>query len=153
MVTLHISTFPKVKPTTLLLPLVIYEQLLQNLAARAFSQIAPRHRNYDPRTGEKLSDDVVDTRNGKLRIVAFGSNENVCEQEDSKNQIIYLRSTCMNAMGITHDYATPITWLWKKFIEPRSWILDADLMNTDARPPCKENATPGLNWGDDDDDD
>jgi hypothetical protein len=155
LVTLHCTTWPSNKPSTQLLPRQIYEGLLQTLATTTFNLFGAHSVNPD--TGEKLNEESLEPhhRAGRLRLIAFGVNDKSFDREDSPNQIIYLRSTCLNADGKVQPYATPITWCLRRYVEGRSDVLDLSLMDRGVRPPCRESGMPtaGLSWGGGDDDD
>ncbi|KAK3640651.1 hypothetical protein LTR56_011743 [Elasticomyces elasticus] len=167
MVTLHISSFPNNKPSTQLLPKAIYEQLLQCLATRLFdlavngcgksgsantSTLSSTEQNAA--VASSAVSDVVATRQpNRLRLLAFGISEKIFEREDSKNQLLYLRSTCLSALGETKVHAAPIGWCLRQFVEPRSDVLDF-VLHRETRGPWKESAGLGgmSGWGGADDD-
>ena len=155
LVTLHITTWPTNKPSTSLLPRMIYEQLLQALAQKCFAEIYCTHP-YNADTGALLDADHPFARNGKLRLIAFGVNDKAFDREDSPNQIIYLRSTCVMSNGLTRPYASNISWCQRRYIEGRSDVLEYTLTDRSIRPPCRETDVRGTHsWGrtgDDDDD-
>ncbi len=157
MVTLQITNWPSGKSTTYL-PRVVYEHLLRALAQRMFKEVATHAWSYDVDTGEKLSRTDVRSIPGQLRLIAFGVNEKMFEREDSKHQIIYYRSTCMEVEGprghLESCYAATVGWCLRRYIEPRSEILDCHLLSRASRPPCRDTTSDrGLSWGGDDDDD
>jgi len=90
----------------------------------------------------------------KLRLLAFGISEKIFEREDSKNQLLYLRSTCLSALGETKVHAAPIGWCLRQFVEPRSDVLDF-VLHRETRGPWKESAGLGgmSGWGGAEDDD
>lgn len=163
LVTLHITTWPSNKPSTQLLPRPVYETMLQALAQRGFELAAGTHSSVthpppppggDPPT--EADNDIllslgIPPSPSRLRLIAFGTSEKIYEREDSKNQIIYLRSSCTDAEGKTKAYATPVSWCVRQFIEPRSEVLDFVLHQSDRsnKPPCRENRDT-TSWGDDD---
>lgn len=162
-VTLHISTFPSNKPSTQLLPRVIYEQLLQALACSVFEVAttggaksgtsdgaAPENDAAQPGNETQQANDTTTSGSPKLRLLAFGISDKIYEREDSKNQLIYLRSTCLDALGSTKTYAAPIGWCMRQYVEPRSDVLDFAL-HRDTTVPCRETDRSGAGgWGEDD---
>ena len=153
LVTLHISNWPTNKPSTQLLPRLVYEHLLQGLAQRGFelaaaARISSGSSNTDEESSSQASSTEEPRPMSKLRIIAFGISDKVYEREDSVNQTIYLRSTCQDAEGRSKIYATPITWCLRQYVEPRSDVLDLVLHRT-SRPPCREGTERpgGLGWG------
>lgn len=170
MVTLHITNWPSNKPSTQLLPRTVYETLLQTLAQRRFEIAAGSHSSVEDSESDDGSDDGDVTADGavggtaaakvpepveppsKLRLLAFGTSDKIYEREDSRNQILYLKSTANDAEGRSVPYAAPVGWCLRQFIEPRSEVLDFVLHRSgerDSRPPCREFRDSG-GWGDDD---
>ncbi|KAI5363846.1 hypothetical protein Slin14017_G058100 [Septoria linicola] len=179
MVTLHITTWPNNKPSTQLLPRMVYENLLQNLAQRAFVMAADGDKTVLPDSGAD-SDQEDNTASAgvtvtaasvttapaepsRLRLIAFGTSDRIYEREDSKNQIIFLRSSALDAEGRSKPHAVPVGWCLRQYIEPRSEVLDFVLHRSNDRdyhPPVSDYHAGGrlrhtAGWGDDirDDDD
>lgn len=161
LVTLHISTFPTNKPSTQLLPRAIYEQLLQCLAQRLFELAANGGAKSDASTSAAENDDQpantdstseleTERQRNKLRLIAFGISEKVYEREDTKNQLIYLRSSCRSALGEEKVYAAPLGWCMRQFMEPRSDVLDF-VLHRETRVPCREREGVHGGWGNEDD--
>ena len=158
LVTLHISTWPNNKPSTQLLPRTVYEHLLQGLAQRGFEMAASglQLNSYaitDDDTSSNTSAETS-TKASKLRLIAFGISDKIYEREDSKNQILFLRSTCQDAEGRSKVYAAPIGWCLRQYVEPQSDVLDF-VLHREARPPCRDvrDTGGGLGWGGAGDDD
>lgn len=160
LVTLHITTWPNNKPSTQLLPRQIYETMLQALAQRGFELAAGTHVPAIPPPPPDSDDedeagaDEADSeppRPAKLRVIAFGTSDKIYEREDSKNQIIYLRSSCIDAEGKQKVWAAPVGWCLRQFIEPKSEVLDFVLHQSDRhnKPPCRDTQETSR-WGDDD---
>lgn len=167
LVTLHITNWPSNKPSTQLLPRAVYETLLQTLAQRRFDVAADSLSSVGDEDSETEVDDANANTNAtdavakgpevaelpsKLRLVAFGTSDKIYEREDSRNQILYLKSTAYDAEGRQVPYAAPVGWCLRQFIEPRSEVLDFVLHKSgerDSRPPCREFRDSG-GWGDDD---
>jgi len=151
LITLHISTFPTNKPSTQLLPRSVYEQLLQGLGHRLFE--SAKSGTTKSEAARSATDDEItpaqSLQPSKLRLLAFGISDKIYEREDSKNQIIYLRSTAQSALGDTKAYAAPIGWCMRQYIEPRSEVLDF-VLHRDSRVPCRERDGP-TSWAGDDD--
>jgi hypothetical protein len=76
-------------------------------------------------------------KTSKLRVVAFGSSDKVYDREDSKNQIIFVRSKTVDPFGEEALSASKVGWNQRKYIEPRSEILDYSLTYSKA-PPTSE---------------
>ncbi|KAK0258000.1 hypothetical protein B0A54_07060 [Friedmanniomyces endolithicus] len=170
LVTLHITTFPNNKPSTQLLPKTIYEQLLQCLATRLFDLAAggsaqstdttstPSSNNGDDPPGPNpppippdgsapTATPILPNRSKKLRLIAFGISDKIYEREDSKNQLLYLRSTSLSAFGEEKVHAAPIGWCLRQYVEPRSDVLDV-VLHRDTKGPWKYgNEALGLSWG------
>ncbi|KAK0938435.1 hypothetical protein LTR29_009961 [Friedmanniomyces endolithicus] len=170
LVTLHITTFPNNKPSTQLLPKTIYEQLLQCLATRLFDLAAggsaqstdttstPSSNNGDDPPGPNppptppdgsapAATPILPNRSKKLRLIAFGISDKIYEREDSKNQLLYLRSTSLSAFGEEKVHAAPIGWCMRQYVEPRSDVLDV-VLHRDTKGPWKYgNEASGLSWG------
>lgn len=176
MVTLHITTWPSNKPSTQLLPRAVYESLLQTLAQRGFeivangghpsswSPVGDGSDDGDGNSEDSEEDNVADADAepskapevveplSKLRLIAFGTSDKIYEREDSRNQILYLKSTAYDAEGKPQPYAAPVGWCLRQFIEPRSEVLDFVLHRSgerESRPPCREFRDSN-GWGDDD---
>lgn len=144
LVTLHISTFPTNKPSTQLLPRAIYEQLLQGLAQRVFDPAKGTSPAATPSESSESSDSQVSSAS-KLRLIAFGISDKIYERENPQNQIIYLRSTCQDALGETKTYAAKIGWCLRQYVEPRSDVLDF-VLHRDSKGPWRERDGPAA-WG------
>lgn len=144
LVTLHITTWPSNKPSTQLLPRPIYEQLLQGAATRLFELSAKRSSLTSISAAVVQSDETDDADEeipqplppSKLRLVAFGISDKIYERTDSRNQMLYLRSTALDAEGRNKIYAAPVGWCARKYLEPRSDILDF-VLSRDTRMPCR----------------
>ncbi|KAK0258837.1 hypothetical protein LTR48_005959 [Friedmanniomyces endolithicus] len=170
LVTLHITTFPNNKPSTQLLPKVIYEQLLQCLATRLFDMAvggSTQSSDATSTTSSTTGDDaqgsnppatppdgsalaataILPNRSKKLRLIAFGISDKIYEREDSKNQLLYLRSTSLSAFGEERVHAAPIGWCLRQYVEPRSDVLDV-VLHRDTKGPWKYGSEAlGLSWG------
>ena len=163
LVTLHISTFPTNKPSTQLLPRAIYEQLLQGLATRVFDLVINGSGKSEASTSTAAEidgaadndSDTTDTvpssaeikrRPGRLRLLAFGISDKIYEREESKNQLIYLRSSCKSALGEEKMYAAPVAWCLRQFVEPVSEVLDF-VLHRETRVPCREREGLGHGTG------
>ncbi|KAK4498247.1 hypothetical protein PRZ48_010904 [Zasmidium cellare] len=158
MVTLHISTWPSNKPSTQLLPRPVYETMLQALAQRGFELAAGQHSSSSTSPPPSIDEDDSESstseseqRPAKLRIIAFGTSDKIYEREDSKNQFIFVRSTCYDAEGRPKVYAAPVGWCLRQFVEPRSDVLDFVLHQSDRsnKPPCRDHRDTSA-WGDED---
>lgn len=166
MVTLHITTWPSNKPSTQLLPRMVYENLLQSLAQRGF-EFATGARplpnasltDDDDEEADDSDDSAPSTtetqhQSAKLRLIAFGTSDKIYEREDSKNQTIFYRSTCVDAEGKSKPYAAPIGWCARQYIEPRSEVLDFVLHRSsdrDNHPPVSDyHDRVRSGWGDED---
>ncbi|KAK5114188.1 hypothetical protein LTR62_002758 [Meristemomyces frigidus] len=153
LVTLQISTFPtNNKPSGQLLPRVIYEQLLQGLATSMFDCAVNIVRaNKMPSSTITDVDGIPipafppnteiwfkpSSQPSKFRLLAFGISDTVSERKDSKNQIIFLKSCCKNAMGEEKPYAAPIGWCARQFVEPRSRVLEVPVQR-ESKVPAKD---------------
>lgn len=176
LVTLHITTWPSNKPSTQLLPRTVYESLLQALAQRVFEIAAGVHSSTwsvgsddGDEDGEDEDDDGdasaaigtaavaakvagIAESPSRLRLLGFGTSDKIYEREDSRNQMLYLKSKAYDAEGRSQIFAAPVGWCLRQFIEPRSEVLDFVLHRSgerDSRPPCREFRDSG-GWGDDD---
>jgi hypothetical protein len=142
LVTLHITTWPSNKPSGSLLPRLVYEQLLQGAATRLFELAANRKSLEPPILADQpdSSDAATETAqllpHSKLRLIAFGISDKIYEREDSQNQILYLRSSAFDAEGRSKIHATPVGWCARRYLEPRSEILDFVLAR-ESRLPCR----------------
>ncbi|KAF2213728.1 hypothetical protein CERZMDRAFT_120883 [Cercospora zeae-maydis SCOH1-5] len=183
MVTLHITTWPNNKPSTTLLPRMVYESLLQNLAQRMFGLASDGRDKGMPPVMESVDsedeDELVISPAGdapstspptsssfspsRLRLIAFGVSDRIYEREDSRNQIIFLKSFAADAEGKHRPFAAPVGWCMRQFIEPRSEVLDFVLHRSsdhDAHPPVSDYLSgtgrlrrTGTGWVDERDDD
>jgi hypothetical protein len=145
LVTLQITTWPSNKPGSQLLPRSIYEQLLQGVATRLFESAAKR--TPSPPDSPALTaqpDDAEATTvvtapllpHSRLRLIAFGISDKIYEREDSRNQLLYIRSSAFDAEGGKIIYAAPVGWCARQYLEPRSEILDF-VLSREARLPCR----------------
>ena len=145
LVTLQITTWPSNKPSSSLLPRPFYEQLLQGASTRLFDSTANRTPPEDPGplfmvADPGASDTETEPSNllppSKLRLIAFGISDKIYEREESQNQILYLRSSALDAEGKSKIYATPVSWCARKYLESRSEVLDF-VLSRETRLPCK----------------
>nr|POE84789.1 hypothetical protein CFP56_78140 [Quercus suber] len=160
LVTLHISTWPMNKTThsNALVPRSIYEQLMSTVAQRLFEVAAGTHPssvtavvsnnegNVEERKAAEANEIVAECR---LRLIGFGISEKIYEREDSKNQILFLRSTALDCVGKPKIHATTIGWCLRQYVEPRSEVLDF-VLHRNSRPPCRD--PNGTGWPTLDDD-
>lgn len=114
LVTLHITTWPNNLPSTSLLPRKIYEQLLAGLAQFIFKG------------------------RPKLAVIAFGSSDKVYDREDSKNQVIFVRGKQVDPLRNETVCAIQIGWCLRRYVEPRSEVLDFSLSRS-SRPPTRDS--------------
>lgn len=164
LVTLQLTTWPTNKPSTQLLPRSVYEQLLQGLATRIFELVhdrtpeAPSPSSASPPTTQApastASTPAPPLKAAKLRVLAFGIHDKIYERTDSKQQLIYLLSQCIDAEGKSKPHAAPVGWCARQYLEPRSEILDF-VLGREAKIPCSrertEDSVSRLGWGEDDD--
>lgn len=69
-----------------------------------------------------------------LRLIAYGVSDRIYERLEPETQIIYLRSTRVDAEGQTKLHAAPIGWCLKQFVEPLSDVLNSTLLRTPKLP-------------------
>jgi hypothetical protein len=114
LVTLHISTFPTCSPKTHL-EKSMYTEMLRWQATQLFTWI-PFMTSHN------------------LKLVAFGVSDKIPSRQDSNNQLIFLRSTLINADGKEEPTAVPVSWAPRQYIEPRSDVLDYELSRRSKMP-------------------
>ncbi|KAI4722397.1 hypothetical protein E4T48_01272 [Aureobasidium sp. EXF-10727] len=114
LVTLHISTFPTSSPLKANLEKSLYTEMLRWQSSQLFS--------YAPFT------------TSCLKLVAFGVSDKIPSRQDSNNQLIFLRSTMLNADGREEGTAVPVSWAPRQYIEPRSDVLDFELSRRPKMP-------------------
>jgi hypothetical protein len=145
LVTLQITTWPSNKPGSQLLPRSIYEQLLQGVATHLFESASKRTPSPPGSPALTAQSDDADTTAvesapllpySRLRLIAFGISDKIYEREDSRNQLLYIKSSALDAEGGKIIYAAPVGWLARQYLEPRSEILDFVLSRA-ARLPCR----------------
>jgi len=124
LITLNITTWPNNNPSSSKLPLKVYEHLLQGMAQQGFER--------------SVAHAVTHSRSSKLTLIAFGSSDKVYDREDSKNQIIFVKGKQVDPLGKEKPMAIQIGWCLRKFVEPRSDVLDFSLSRT-SRPPTRES--------------
>ena len=145
LVTLQITTWPSNKPGSQLLPRSIYEYLLQGVATHLFDSAAKRTPSPpdspaltaepdDAEATEAVSTPLLPY--SRLRLIAFGISDKIYEREDSRNQLLYIKSSAFDAEGGKITYAAPVGWLARQYLEPRSEILDF-VLSREARLPCR----------------
>jgi hypothetical protein len=145
LVTLQITTWPTNKPGSSVLPRCIYEQLLQGVATHLFDSAAKR--TSSPPDSPTLTAQPDDSETSapalpallprsKLRLIAFGISDKIYEREDSRNQLLYLRSSALDAERRQIIYAAPVGWCARQYLEPRSEVLDF-VLSREARLPCR----------------
>lgn len=59
------------------------------------------------------------------------------DREDSKNQIIFVKGRQIDPFGGEKPLAVQVGWCLRKFVEPRSDVLDFSLARS-CRPPTRE---------------
>ena len=170
LVTLNISSWPlnsisssssPVPSQTL--PRSTYETLLQSVALRLFNLAAywSTKPPGQPATAEEFPSPIAlpsswtftTPATPKLRLIAFGVSDRTYERQNTKMQIIYLRSTCRDAEARTKLHATPISWTLKQYVEPVSDVLNTSLLRVPSPPfPVPEVRVRGLSWDPEDDD-
>jgi hypothetical protein len=140
LVTMQITTWPCNKPGKPQLTRPIYEQLLQGVATRLFELVTSRLTFGPPSewpevviVGDEISEILPPSR---LRLVVFGISDKIYEREDSQTQILYLRSSAFDADGKSKVYAAPLGWCARRFLEPRSEILEF-VLSRGSRLPCR----------------
>ena len=109
LITLHISTFPSCSPLKVNLDKAMYTALLCYLCTQL------------------LSDTGMITSPPSLKIIAFGVSDKIPSRQDSAHELIFLRSTLCNAEGKEEVTAVGIGWALRRWIEPRSHVLDYEL--------------------------
>ncbi|KAE9981654.1 hypothetical protein EG328_011488 [Venturia inaequalis] len=125
LITLNITTWPTNTPSTSRLPRKTYEILLQSLANSGFEHSIHHASSHTP------------PRFSKLAVIAFGSSDRVYDREDSKNQIIFVKGRQIDSFGGEKPLAVQVGWCLRKFVEPRSDVLDFSLARS-CRPPTRE---------------
>ena len=75
----------------------------------------------------------------RLAVVAWGASDKVYDREDSRNQIIFVRGAQTDPFGggRAAPLAVQIGWCLRKYVEPRSDVLDFALARS-CRPPTRE---------------
>jgi hypothetical protein len=75
----------------------------------------------------------------RLAVVAWGASDKVYDREDSRNQIIFLRGAQTDPFGggRAAPLAVQVGWCLRKYVEPRSDVLDFALARS-CRPPTRE---------------
>jgi hypothetical protein len=142
LVTLQITTWPGPinKPSASLLSRPIYEQLLQGASKRLFELVtnrpAPEPLSEMPELFDLDGEIIEILPPSKLRLVVFGISDKIHEREDSQTQLLYLRSSALDAEGKSKVYAAPLGWCARRYLEPRSEILDF-VLSRGSRLPCK----------------
>lgn len=76
-------------------------------------------------------------RASKLAVIAFGASDSVYDRQDSKNQIIFVKGRQVDPLGRSSVTAMQIGWCLRKYVEPRSEILDFSLSRS-CRPPTRD---------------
>jgi hypothetical protein len=72
-----------------------------------------------------------------LSVIAWGASDKVYDREDSKNQIIFVKGRQYDPFGKEAPLAVQVGWCLRKFVEPRSEVLDFALSRS-SRPPTRE---------------
>jgi hypothetical protein len=75
----------------------------------------------------------------RLAVVAWGASDKVYDREDSRNQIIFVRGAQTSPFGggRAAPLAVQVGWCLRKYVEPRSDVLDFALARS-CRPPTRE---------------
>ncbi|KAI5250627.1 hypothetical protein E4T42_04920 [Aureobasidium subglaciale] len=114
LLTLHISTFPSCSPLKANLEKSMYTELLRWQSTQLFF--------YTPSTASHLT------------LIAFGVSDKIPTRQDSNNQLIFLRSTLINADGRNESTAVPVSWAPRQYIESRSDVLEYELSRRTKMP-------------------
>ncbi|KAK5168769.1 uncharacterized protein LTR77_006078 [Saxophila tyrrhenica] len=158
LVTLHLSTWPSTNSLkkVVFLPRNIYDSLLRCFAQ---SLLVEFNRPAPPVFEDDSDPEQTAAREAKLlaqpshlRVIAFGVHHNVFERRESKNMICFLRSTSRDAEGREQTFAATLNCCLRKFVEPRSTVLEIPSeIRTDVRAPGEEEerAPRIFGWGDD----
>ena len=77
-------------------------------------------------------------RNSKLKIIAFGSSDKVYDREDSQNQLIYVKGKQVDPLGGEGPTSVKISWCLRKYVVPKSDILDFSLSRS-TKPPANDD--------------
>jgi hypothetical protein len=113
LITLHISTFPTCSPKTNL-DRSLYVEMLRWQSSQLFAWTS--------------------LMTPCLKVIAFGVSDRIPSRQDSNNQLIFLRSTLVNADGREEPTAVPVSWVSRQYIEPRSDVLDYELARRTKMP-------------------
>jgi hypothetical protein len=129
LVTLQITTWPCNKPGKTQLTRPVYEQLLQGVSTHLFESVTNRSWPVLPPGWPEhvvvTGDEIVEIfPPSKLRLVVFGISDKIYERQDSQTQLLYIRSSSFDADGKSKVYAAPVGWCARRFLEPRSEILE-----------------------------
>lgn len=73
----------------------------------------------------------------RLAVIAWGASDKVYDREDSKNQIIFVKGRQFDPFGREAPLAVQVGWCLRKYVEPRSEVLDFALARS-CRPPTRE---------------
>lgn len=76
-------------------------------------------------------------RSSQLAVIAWGASDKCYDRRDSKTQIIYVKGKQTQPFGKELPIAVQVGWCLRKFIEPRSEILDYALARN-VKPPTRE---------------
>lgn len=125
LVTLNITSWPSnVSATSGRLSRKLYEHLLQRVAQDIFEAFA--------------EEAIKEGRRQELSVIAFGTSDKIYEREDSKTTIIFVKGTLLGPVGGATPAAVPIGWRLRKYVEPKSDILDFALSRI-TKPPVKDS--------------
>ncbi|KAH0292518.1 hypothetical protein KCU62_g1878, partial [Aureobasidium sp. EXF-3399] len=113
LITLHISTFPSCSPKVNL-GRAMYMEMLRWQATQIFFWTSYTASCF--------------------KIIAFGVSDRIPSRQDGNNQLIFLRSTLINADGKEEPTAVPVSWVSRQYIEPRSDVLDFELTRRPKMP-------------------
>ncbi|KAF2835195.1 hypothetical protein M501DRAFT_942665 [Patellaria atrata CBS 101060] len=131
LITLNITTFPTIATSLTRLPRTLYETLLAALAKLYLTPHGPHPLHFAPNPS-------VPAPQTRLAVLAFGVSDKVYDREDSKNQLIFIKGTTRDTLGRERTAAVRCSWCQKKYVEPRSDILDFSLSRT-TRMPVRED--------------
>jgi hypothetical protein len=122
LVTLNITTWPNNSPSSSRLPRKVYDHLLQGMAQQGFERSISHAKSND--------------RSSKLNIIAFGASDKVCDREDSSKIVIFVKGKRVDPLGQEGVVAIQMSWVLRRYVEPRSSVLDFLLSRT-PWPPAR----------------
>ncbi|KAF2147220.1 uncharacterized protein K452DRAFT_323392 [Aplosporella prunicola CBS 121167] len=134
LVSLNITTWPKHSPSSGRLPRSIYTLLLQNIA----QSLLAFHRPVLQMSGSDVP------RSSHLNLIAFGAADRAHGRaDDERYQVVFIKGRQIDPFGSESPLAVKVRGELRKYVEPRSEVLNFALSRSTRMPTDDGGSAPG----------